>query len=224
MKNSMNITHQEREIFNKTFLYSVTILCSFEKEILSTSHKKVIIILKNGGWRVKDINDVGLTFEKGSSFLFVGKNSIFLSIPKVDYQSFEDQSDTIDLICQVQNKLKNIITTTSIIKTNKYNIKHESSKGESWMKQVLFSKDFNSIINENETHTQSIDDFLIITKVHFSCKDGVDTIEYTIITSTKTDASHPFKDKVSKLNQRVFDVWRWSMSENVIKLMRTKEM
>lgn len=218
MEHQVNIIHQNREKFNKTFLYNVTIFCSFKQENIKTSHPQIITIFETGGWKKESDNGVALVFKRDSSLLYFGEKGILLTIPKVDYQSFEGLSDVIDLICQVQDKLKNKVSTAAIVKINRYNIKHENNKGESWMRETLFSKEFNSVNKEQETYIHSFGTIGTTTSTQYSSKDGVDTIEYKIIATGNIQTN--LKNGLQEINQKLFDVWRWSVSEKMIELMR----
>lgn len=221
MEQQVNIIHKDREKFNKTFLYNVTILCSFKQKDFTDSHSLIIEILESSGWKTVSDKEKTLVFKRDSTLLFFGENSIFLTIPKVDYQSFEGLSDIINLICQIEDKLESKVSTAAIVKTNRYNIKHENNKGESWMRKTLFSKEFNSINNNQENYIHNFENIVTMISTHFSSKDGVDTIEYKIIASENIQTN--LKESLQEINQKLFDVWRWSVSDKLIKLMKQGE-
>ena len=224
MESQANIPHKKREVFPRTFLHNVMVMCSFEEHRPDALWSEIQSALKEEGW-TSQTSENALALKKGSSLFYLNDSNLLFSISSADYQSFESISAPMDCVDKTCRAMECKIKILALIKTNRYNVKHENNQGEDWMRKTLFSDEFNartaSATPKNKAFTCQANHTDIICATRFITKESIDTLEQTLM-ATKADCDK-FKESLTELNDTLFDVWRWSVSENTVNLMRRKE-
>lgn len=222
MKTQIKIPHQKREIFNKTFLYNVVITCAYEDKNLNEYFSEIKSALVPLGWMIDEKKCDSMCFRKSGSVLTFANDNFMLSMPRSDYQNFDNISDIIDKLEYIHDLAEIKIVKLLLAKNNRFNIKHTNNKGDEWMRHVLFSTSFLDVWDKKE-HSYFYQNNQILTAVltRNISKDDIDTVELSLLTvQTENDN---FKDGIIRLNDEVYDVWYWAMSDDMLQMMKTNK-
>lgn len=217
----INITNREREHFKKTFLYISHMFLCIEKKInidLLTKHM-CAANWKNQSYEGQDIS----LFIKNNYSLTCIDQVITVSIPSPYYNGFEKMAEIIFEITRILKEIddSNTIIGMRLIKENRYQLKHKQNKGYKWLIQTLFSKDFiESIDSDSNNINFEIDSYKNSISIELSRKGDIDILKFRLSTfSNKKLNIDDFNSEIVCMNQTLYNIWRWAVSDNVIQMM-----
>lgn len=220
MENKIDIPHTEREVFNKTFLYSVGLVVRFEKDNQMISKLNDFTkVLQGLGWNVSEHTELGNQYLKGKSTLLISQDRLLISMSKNEYHSFEDVESIFDKLSLLLQDCKPV--QILLMKTNHFKIMPEKSHGKDWLMNLLLSDQYraNTILGTDDifcSPEKSIQEF---STIHSLKKDESELLQI-IFTSLKNKDFTTLKSDLRIMNDYLYDFWRWSFSKTVIDLMR----
>lgn len=218
------IPESVRKTYNKSFLYNAAINLSF-LNIEDWSTKEIFVkqYLSDKGWTQAEeqyrTND-GVMMSKENSVILISPKTIILSISKPDYKGFGSIDDIISLtdllkVMGVENVLNIFLS-----KINRYMVKKSLEESPEKTMKLLFSPSFIENYDDATGIITISDKHLLMFSVRRESQEDVAVINY-ILTISKSDefAVDTVIPELNKMNEKMFSAWRWSVSDNVIKMM-----
>ena len=220
-----NIPHVERIVYKRTFMNEITLLFTYNKINFESIREGLLeFAVSLGLTETENISgeDYIVLKDKDASVTFAS-NAVLVSLPSKEYSNFENTAP-------IWNDLEKILTYLQVNP-----IVWSFTKGNRWLfnkvitediapevYRVVFSDKLLSLTDEKHFFVEeSTDKTCVVT-----CRYGIDKIRekdsigLKIMIASQTYTVSNICEQVFGLNELMFDVWHWAVSENVKQIMQ----
>lgn len=216
----LKIPHKQREHFKKSFLHNTSLLLFLNQDFKMESS---IEYLKGKKWEIALEEQQMNVFRKDACSILCMKTLIIATISTPSYKNFDDIKDiATDITAMLESNKIETIKEMHLTKENRYKLRHEQNKGKKWLIKTLFSDDFSKEfpINEGIFIFKTPEYLNTISLKQEQRSDDIDSLIFRIFTSTdKAVKTKHWYEKAKTMNENIYDVWRWAVSDNVITMM-----
>lgn len=220
---AIEIPHKQREHFKKSFLHNVSLMLYLDKDLNIEASME---FMKDRKWELLPLKEQRINIlhkeNRSISIMFMG-NIVVIAISAPSYTSFDDINNiATDITTILKSDNIKVVNNIHILKENRYKLKHEQNKGKEWLIETLFSKEFAQSYPANDEslsfNTHEYMNTILLKQDQEN--DGIDSLTFRIMTSNYEDVNtEHWHEKIKMMNENLYDVWRWAISDNVIKMM-----
>lgn len=215
------IPHKQREHFKKSFLHTVSFMLYLDTDL--GIKDSMVEYMEGQGWIFTPIEDqnMNMFYKENNSIMCMG-TFIFMVISIPTYKSFDDIHNIItDITAILKSDNIKSIRDMHLMKENRYKLKHELNKGKEWLIETLFSDAFSKAFPvEKDNFNFETGEYVNEISLKQTHGNETDSLTFRILTSTnKMIETEHWDEEIMKMNESLYDIWRWAVSDNVIKMM-----
>lgn len=229
MKTFEHIPHMERKIYKRTFMNEIALYFTYEQVNLKEVGEGICQCGKALGIEVVP-NDRGnediLSLKDGNAIITFTSSGVLVSLPSREYQDFEKTGFIWEHLEALLTESKAVPLSWSFTKGNRWVFnKPIAPKMTDHVYKVVLSKELlENTVDKHFYIESSIDNSHV-----FTCRYGLEKINgkdsvglKTMIVSLSYSLNN-LKEQIFDVNELMFDVWSWSVSEDVKQLMQKEK-
>lgn len=223
----MNIQHNERTIHQRSFLYNVTFLFTYNMvNDFALQSENIVSFLETISYKAKVVSmpDSAVVFSNGDARGLVSSSAMTFIIGINTYKNFDaflqEYSSLLTGLLELLN-VKNL-EQSIIQKVNKFQFGHSQDEHVDKEKAMsaICSTDF---LSESDECQSSIDSTYLFAKREFSMGELNDVLSITITAAQQKVSFESFIPSLTELNNNMYSAWRWAVSNAVVQAMDHKK-
>ncbi|MBR5972923.1 MAG: hypothetical protein IK017_09785 [Paludibacteraceae bacterium] len=220
-----NIPHVERHVYERTFMNEISLFFSYNSidlgvagEVLGRLKSMDIQIDKNS-----DENDLkAISIKDKDALVTFTSKAVLVSLPSRKYVDFTTTKSLWDDVESWLKKLEIKPSVWSFTKGNRWVFRKPiSPEQEADVLKVVLSKELLGKSRENHIYVEESKDKSCVFTCRYSMEkvNGNDSLGLKTMITCQSYSTDKLSEQVFRVNEWMFDVWSWCVSDSIKDLM-----
>lgn len=221
-----NIKHEERKMFNRTFMNEIVLFFTYNQINLTTVREDITALLPsiNCTFSTERSNKDNLIYEDSDAIITFTPIGVLASIPSKEYRDFTKTTPIWNHLETVMKHIGINPITWSFTKGNRF-VFNKPIPEEQHIEvyKLILSENLLLHSNSNMIVLESDDKSCV-----FTCRFGMekflgkDSLGLKTMIVSQSYSAENLANQVLERNKDMFDCWYWCMSEKILSLMNKK--
>lgn len=222
-----NIPHVAREVYVRTFMNEISLLFTFSQIDLNAIREDLLSYASLLGLsQIHKEDDGCIILNDNNSRVTFTSSAVLVSLPSKEYSDFCNTSDIWSHLEMMLNHIGVSPIVWSFTKGNRWAFnKAVAPENEQSVFKLVLSENLISSTDENHLFVRESTDKTCVVTCRFGMErtGAKDSLNLKIMIASQSYSLNGLCDRIFAMNELMFDVWSWAVSEDIKNFMRRKQ-